>query len=107
MPESPLDHQLEQLLAYHNKPDSSEFVASVMHDVRREQRTRKVILWAFGLIGALFGVAGAMMLSDSITEMFTFTFSLPAIETTQVVLGLVAAVAFYNWFMNDDFALTN
>lgn len=105
MPESPLDHKLEQLLAYHHEPESSEFVADVMHDVRKEQRTRKVILWAFGLVGALFGLAGAAMLSDPITRLFTFTFSLPPTETAQVALIIVAAAAFYTWFMNDELSV--
>lgn len=105
MPESPLDHRLKQLLAYHDEPESSEFVADVMHDVRKEQRTRKVILWAFGLVGALFGLAGAVMLSDPITRLFTFSFSLPATETTQVALFIVAAAAFYTWFMNDELSV--
>ena len=102
MPETPLDHELEQLLAYHNEPESSEFVAGVMQDVRKEKRTRKAILWAFGLVGALFGLAGAVMLSDPITRLFTFSLDLPATETMQVALVLVAAAAFYNWFMNDE-----
>lgn len=105
MPESPLDHELEQLLAYHHEPESPEFVANVMQDVRKAQRTRKIILWAFGLVGALFGLAGAAMLSDPITRLFTFSFSLPAIETTQVALIIVAAAAFYTWFMNDELTI--
>ena len=105
MPETPLDHELEQLLAYRNEPESSDFVASVMQDVRKEQRTRKVILWAFGLVGALFGLAGAAMLSDPITRLFTFTFSLPPTETAQVALMIVAAAAFYTWFMNDELSV--
>ncbi len=102
MPETPLDQELEQLLAYHHDPESSDFVASVMQDVRKEQLTRKVILWAFGLVGALFGLAGAVMLSDPIARLFTFSFSLPATETTQVALVLVAIAAFYTWCMNDE-----
>ena len=107
MPDSPLNHELEQLLAYHHEPESSEFVAGVMHDVRKEQRTRKVILWAFGLVGALFGLVGAAMLSNPITRLFTFSFSLPAIETTQVALVIVAAAAFYTWFMNDELTISS
>jgi hypothetical protein len=102
VPESPLDNQLEQLLAYHHEPDSSEFVAHVMRDVKREQRVRKVILWAFGLIGAMFGLVGAIMLSGPIARLFTFSFTLPATETTQVALVLVAVAAFYSWCMNDE-----
>lgn len=105
MPESPLDKQLEQLLAYHQEPESSDFVASVMQDVRKEQRTRKVILWAFGLVGALFGLVGAVMLSGPIARLFTFSFSLPATETTQFALFIVAAAAFYTWFMNDELSV--
>ena len=105
MPESPLDHQLEQLLAYRHEPESSEFVARVMHDVKREQSVRKVILWAFGLVGAVFGLAGAAMLSGPIERLFTFSFSLPATETMQVALFIVAAAAFYTWFMNDELSM--
>jgi hypothetical protein len=105
VPESPLDRELGQLLAYHDEPDSSEFVANVMHDVKRERLLRRVILWGFGLVGALFGLAGAAMLSDSITRLFTFSISLPAIETAQVALVVVAAAAFYSWFMNDEMSL--
>ncbi len=105
MPETPLDHELEQLLAYHDEPESSDFVAGVMRDVRKEQRTRKAILWAFGLVGALFGLAGAAMLSDPITRLFTFSFSLPPTETTQFALVIVATAAFYTWFMNDELSI--
>lgn len=105
MPESPLDHELKQLLAYHNEPESSEFVARVMHDVKREQRQRKAILWIFGLVGAVFGLAGAAMLSGPIASLFTFSFTLPAIETAQVALAVVAAAAFYTWLLDDDLSM--
>lgn len=105
MPETPLDNQLEQLLAYHHEPESSEFVAHVMRDVKREQRVRKAILWAFGLIGAMFGLVGAIMLSGPIARLFTFSVSLPVTETMQVALVMVAAAAFYTWFMNDELSV--
>mgnify|MGYP001818616812 FL=1 len=102
MPESPLDKQLEQILANHHEPESPDFVASVMQDLRKEQRTRKEFLRAFGLVGALFGLEGAVMLSGPIARLFTFSFSLPATETTQIALVLVAIAAFYTWCMNDE-----
>lgn len=105
MPETPLDHQLGNLLAYHDEPESSEFVAGVMRDVSREQRIRNVILWAFGLVGALFGVAGAVMLSEPLARLFTFSFTLPVTETTQVALFIVAAATFYTWFMDDELSV--
>ena len=48
-----------------------------------------------------------MMLSGSITRLLTFTVTMPATETMQVVLFIVAAAAFYIWFMNDDLPLDN
>ena len=105
MPDSSFDRKLETLLEYSESPQPEAFTMDVMRSVRRERRTRKLILWAFGLVGALFGLAGAVMLSGSITRLFTFTVTIPATETMQVVLFIVAAAAFYTWFMNDDLPL--
>lgn len=105
MPDSSFDHELGRLLEYSEAPQAAAFVMDVMRGVKREQRIRRVILWAFGLVGALFGLMGALMLSDSITRLFTFTVAMPAEETMQVVLFIVAAAAFYTWFMNDDLSL--
>ena len=105
MPDSPFDRELEALLEYTEPPQAEAFTMNVMRSVRREQRTRRLILWAFGLVGALFGLAGAVMLSGSIARLFTFTITMPAMETMQMVLFIVAAAAFYIWFMNDDLPL--
>ena len=105
MPDSTFDRELETLLEYSESPQGEAFIMDVMRSVKRERRTRKLILWAFGLVGALFGLAGAVILSNSITRLFTFTISMPATETMQVVLFIVAAAAFYTWFMNDDLPL--
>ena len=105
MPDPSFDQELETLLEYSESPQPEAFTMDVMRRVKREQRTRKLILWVFGLVGALFGLAGAVMLSGSITRLFTFTVTMPATETMQVVLFIVAAAAFYIWFMNDDLPL--
>ena len=105
MPDSSSDQKLEQLLAYPEASQDDVFVMSVMQNVRHEQRTRKVILWVFGLVGALFGIAGAAILSGTIAQLFTISVNMPATETMQVVLFIVAAAAFYIWMMNDDFSL--
>lgn len=104
MPDS-FDHELERLLAYTGAPQPEAFVLDVMRSVKREQRFRKLILWVFGLVGAVFGLAGAVMLSGSISRLFTFTVDLPATETMQATLFVVGAAAFYLWFMNDDLSL--
>ena len=105
MPDSTFDRELEALLEYTEPPQPEAFTMNVMRGVKHEQRTRRLILWAFGLVGALFGLAGAVMLSGSIARLFTFTITMPATETMQVVLFIVAAAAFYTWFMNDDLPL--
>jgi hypothetical protein len=99
------DRKLEQLLEYTEAPQPEAFTMGVMRGVRREQRTRKIILWAFGLVGALFGLSGALMLTGPVSELFTFSLALPAMETMQATLFIVGAAAFYLWFMNDDFSL--
>ena len=106
MPDS-LDRELEQLLEYEEAPQNEAFVMNVMQGVRREQRTRKIILWAFGLVGALFGLLGAVMLSGPISRLLDFNTTFPAMESMQAALFIVGATAFYLWFMNDDFSLGN
>jgi len=107
VPEQISEHELEQLLKYSDSPKPDNFVADVMQQVRHQKRTRRLVLFIFGFIGALFGVAGAVMLSDTISRVFTFTVPLPATETMQVVLFIVAALAFHTWIMNDDMSLSN
>ena len=100
----PIDEKLEALLAY-PATDSSEdlFVVDVMRRVRAERRRRRLILWLFGGIGALFGIAGAAMLSKSISILFTDLLSMESLM--QLPLFAVAAAAFYIWVMNDDLAI--
>ena len=107
MPEESFDRSLEQILAYpaESQSDSGIFVERVMKQVKREQRIRRLILFSFGLIGALFGLAGAMILSGQITWLFTEVLS--GTMTMQLVLFLIAALAFYNWFMDDNLTLQN
>lgn len=102
MPDPNPDRALDRLLGFHETLPSDEFVLEVMRRVQREQRSRKLILLIFGLVGAAFGAAGALLLSDPIARFFT---SLPLTGTMQAVLIAVAAVAFYGWFMNEDISL--
>ena len=101
----PLDRELENLLQYTEAPQAGVFVTEMMRRVRREQRTRKVILWAFGAVGALFGLAGAVMLTGPVTKLLTFSLAIPGMEAMQASLLIVGVAAFYLWFMNDDLSL--
>lgn len=100
----PTDRKLKELLAYREPAENEDlFVVDVMRKVRGERRKRKLILASFGGIGALFGIAGAVMLSDGISRVFTE--AIPTMTLAQVPLFAVGAAAFYLWFMNDDLAL--
>jgi hypothetical protein len=45
------------------------------------------------------------MLAGPLSELFTFSLAMPAMQTMQATLFIVGAGAFYLWFMNDDFSL--
>jgi hypothetical protein len=107
VPETPFDDTLEQLLAYPpdaEGADADRFVVAVMDRVKRERRRRRVILGVFGLIGALFGVAGAALLAEPIGSLFTETISPERIM--QVALLVSGAAAFHVWIMGDDLPFT-
>lgn len=108
MPDSPEDlalaRQVDQLLGHREAVPDDQFVLTVMHRVQREQRNRKLILFVFGLLGAAFGLLGAVLLADPIARLFI---SLPPVGIMQAALVASATAAFYVWFMNDDFSLSN
>ena len=101
-----IDQTLEEMLGYDDQDVSSDlFVVDVMRRVQKERRTRKLILFLFGSVGALFGLLGALMLSDGISKLFIEI--LPANALMQLPLFAAGATAFYIWFMNDDLALNS
>lgn len=105
MPEQ-INQTLEKLLAYEDQELSDDlFVVDVMRQVQKQRRTRKWILFLFGSIGALFGLFGALMLSNDISRIFTEV--LPATALMQIPLFAAGIAAFYIWFMNDDLTLNS
>lgn len=90
----------ELLLKYSESPPDKAFVADVMQSVRRKHRTRKMILFISGIVGALFGLSGAVMLSDKMTQFFTF--SAAAISSPPVSLAVLGVVLFLGWLLNDE-----
>jgi hypothetical protein len=100
-----IDQKLEQLLGYNEALPSEEFVLDVMRGVRRKQLTRTVILWVFGLIGALFGLSGAIILSGPVGRLLPLDLGIPTMELMQGTLLIAGAAAFYLCFMNYVFHL--
>ena len=89
---------LDEILEYHETPQDDNFVAGVIKRVQHQQRVRKLILTATGLVGASFGAVGMLMISDSINRLITATNVLP------VSVALVGLVAFMAWLFQDEVA---
>jgi hypothetical protein len=100
-PEQPI----ETLLTYTDEPPDAGFTATVMQTIKREQRTRKAILLISGVIGTLFGLAGAVALSDSISRFFTL--SLSPTSSLPVSLAILAVLLFLGWLLNDEMHLNS
>jgi flagellar motor component MotA len=91
---------LDELLEYHQTPGSDSFVADVMKSIQRQQKLKKLILLSSGLIGAVFGIVGAMFLSESINRLTT---QLAAAESaTSLGLAIMSLVAFLGWLLHDE-----
>jgi hypothetical protein len=87
---------LDEILEYHETPEDDEFVAGVMKGVQRQQRMRRLILAATGLVGASFGAVGMLMISDGINRHITDTNLLPA------SIAVVGLAAFMAWLFQDE-----
>ncbi len=95
---------LDELLGYHQTPAADTFVADVIKGIERQQKTRRLILLGSGVIGGLFGIAGAVLLSDSIASLLAQL----AAGDAALPLGLAAmsVVAFLAWLLQDETRMT-
>ena len=91
---------LDELLEYHETPTNDDFAEQVMKRVRRQQRLRRAILWGTGLVGAAFGAAGVMILSEPLSRVFESYGVLP------VCVGVVSVAGFMAWLFQDEAATT-
>jgi len=89
---------LDEILEFHETPQDDNFVAGVLKRVRHQQRMRRLILTATGMVGASFGAVGILLISDSINRLITDTNVLPVSVT---LVGLVALLA---WLFQDEVA---
>ena len=87
---------LDEILEFHETPQDDNFVAGVMKRVRHQQRMRRLILTATGMVGASFGAVGMLLISDSINRLITDTNVLPA------SVALVGLVALTVWLFQDE-----
>lgn len=91
---------LDQLLEYHETPEKDDFVADVMKHVQRQQRIRSLVLYGSGTVGAAFGVAGVMLLSEPVNRL------LSGMEAFPVSLGILGALALLGWLLHEDVGLS-
>ena len=89
---------LDEILEFHETPQDDNFVAGVMKRVRHQQRMRRLILTATGMVGASFGAVGILLISDSLNRLITDANVLPVSVT---LVGLVAILA---WLFQDEVA---
>jgi len=89
---------LDEMLKYHETPQEDHFVTGVIKGVQRQQRVRRLILTVTGVVGASFGAAGMLMISDSVNRLITDANVLP------VSVALVGLVAFMAWLFQDEVA---
>jgi hypothetical protein len=87
---------LDEILEYHETPQDDKFVTGVIKGVQRQQRMRRLILAATGLVGASFGAAGVLMISDSVNRLITDANVLP------VSGALVGLAVFLTWLFQDE-----
>ena len=89
---------LDEMLKYHEAPEDDNFVTGVIEGVQRQQRMRRLILSVTGVVGASFGAAGMLMISDSVNRLITDANVLP------VSVALVGLVVFMAWLFQDEVA---
>lgn len=90
---------LDELLTYHQTPEPDDFVVNVMRGIKRQQRMRKLILSATSLVGGAFGVAGMLLLSGPLSQIFSGS------NTFAISASVVLTLAFFTWLLNDDAGL--
>ena len=100
-----LEARLDRMLAFDSPPQDDRFVVDVMSQVRKERQSRRWILAGSGAVGAAFGLAGALMLSDSVGALVRG--SLETAGPLLVGLSAAAALGGLAWLLYDDSSLIN
>jgi hypothetical protein len=93
------ERSLDRLLSHREAVPEDRFVLQVMHRLQSERRRRRAILSGFGLLGAAFGLLGAIQLAEPVAQLWS---GIPATALMQAVLLTGGGAAFYAWFMGDD-----
>jgi hypothetical protein len=87
---------LDEILAYHETAEDSNFVTGVMKRIRYQQRVRRLILTVTGVAGGAFGAVGVLKLMGSVGQLINETNVLP------VSLALVGSAVFIAWLFRDE-----
>ena len=99
-----LRHALEDAIEDPERRKLALDVVDVMKEIKRQQKTRKLILLGSSVIGGLFGVVGATLLSDPIAGLVAQL----AAGDAALPLGLavMSAVALLAWLVQDETRMT-
>jgi hypothetical protein len=95
---------LDELLEYHQTPSDDTFVVDVMKEIKQQQKTRKLILLGSSVIGGLFGIAGATLLSDPIASLVAQLAASNA--ALPLGLALMSTLAVLAWLLQDETRMT-
>ena len=91
---------LDELLKYHQEPESGDFTRQVMGELQKPDRSRSYILWGSGVIGCMFGIAGVVKLGGLPSQ-----FVSAVTEQGPLGMPLVATIALLTlvgWAMNES-----
>jgi len=92
---------LDELLQYHQEPKSGDFTNQVMRKIKKPNRTRSVILWLSGAIGGVFGIAGVLMLPESLVQFSEVVFQSGPYGTPLIIMAV--ALLLLGWVLNEAF----
>ena len=92
---------LDELLRYHQEPESGDFTRQVMGKLKKPDRTRQFILWISGVMGCVFGIASVMMFQVSLAGFAEKLFQQGPLGAPMI--GLAAVLLLFGWFLNEGF----
>jgi hypothetical protein len=90
---------LDELLKYHHEPEPGNFTREVMSKVGKGNRTRSMILWCSGIIGAGVGTGGVLLSQESFPVVLDKLVAQGPLGTPVIAMAVVLVL--FCWFLNE------